>query len=1224
MKFSSLTLLQYGVHFGHLIKYRSPYMDRFLIGWRQSVVIIDLQQTTFMLKRAFTFLINVLMRRGHVVLTGLSINETLLYAEAYLKVKWLPGLLTNFIRMTRDYQIGNVQAIDKRFSVFDKNKNETPVNLFMRDRNFFQENQMRQLHKKIRKVVKILKMNSNILLSKSIKRFSIKYRLRQVFKNYYRNHYSNNDKIFLLYSDILYYRHKKIKWILRNKFLVLKYKQKYAYYKRFINFRGKGKNRIQVFNKNFRKLEKKKRKGQENGKFRYRNILGLRFRKRFFGRRWRMHIFALLNKKWKIRLKRKYKVSLYKKNKFSIKYNDKGISTERMYRMFLQLKKFKNRVRNRVKNRNRIRNKERLEKLLRRADLKVKISVFRKSRLLKERKLSFLYERKMKIEKFNLFFWQVNDLLYKVWYFRRFKYICGMLKKGFNFVKIQSRKDFTYKKKVFLLRTKKWKMFKNFRRESNMEKRALFVKWLRRQYVKRLWRKSKIKDKQNIYVYKMARNRFLFKIKKILNKKNLLLMRYKIAKTKKMPKLKLNLRLQVKLLSKIKSNLRIKKNLKIVTIFKFKGKVKFTKLKKLRISLNLISLRNLHLVLRNGLKQYKPRRIYNYLNGKKPYHYKALIEFHPLFNKIKKYEKLRLKLYGHNNLRVGLSMYKNVKKQFLFHNALRYGIKFYYRKFYRLYYFTRMSSLRKKFSQNKLRYVKPIKFGEKKLHYAIRFAKLYSRFGNLIRLRLKKLNFIKNFIFKSVKKRRSFQQYQHKVIHKKGKYAYGVRSKNFINDSIKKKIKRAKRKERVKKVNKLERISFLKKGTFYSLLNNNNRYSQYRVKIDKVVEINRRYKNSTLSKVNYKTARFKKVYRNHNKEYFRKLILPFSKKFESYNNYKKFVYFQQQRLRSYKKLAKIKDVFQYFLLFKYLKRKFFYMKMARILRVKASFIGNKYLRGNLIKKLYNYLFGKKLSLYKRELIKNNISFRILSDKFKYKTKNIKLVKLDKKKNWNLFNKKLNKRLLFYKKNSAHTYNMLKFFLHCKKLKIIQFSLQSLNMRLRLAKLFFKRNLKSRILILGIERSLRKVAKIFNRSKRCLRFRSYKFNKIQKHGRLKLYHRLSSYLNYRYKGMLKKKKRVRTKLKLYLPVVLVLLKEDRNKYFALNEANQLNLPSIAIVDSDMIPQMAMYPIPGNNDMVSTIEFYTILFRKVILDSYKKLLFERQNINLYKIANTHYRT
>ncbi|KAJ3065932.1 hypothetical protein HDU98_010733 [Podochytrium sp. JEL0797] len=54
----------------------------------------------------------------------------------------------------------------------------------------------------------------------------------------------------------------------------------------------------------------------------------------------------------------------------------------------------------------------------------------------------------------------------------------------------------------------------------------------------------------------------------------------------------------------------------------------------------------------------------------------------------------------------------------------------------------------------------------------------------------------------------------------------------------------------------------------------------------------------------------------------------------------------------------------------------------------------------------------------------------------------------------------------------------------------------------------------------------------------------------------------------------------------LPDLIVLL-DMNNNYHAVREANQLNIPIIAIADSDCDPTLVQYPIPANDDSLSSV-------------------------------------
>ncbi len=67
----------------------------------------------------------------------------------------------------------------------------------------------------------------------------------------------------------------------------------------------------------------------------------------------------------------------------------------------------------------------------------------------------------------------------------------------------------------------------------------------------------------------------------------------------------------------------------------------------------------------------------------------------------------------------------------------------------------------------------------------------------------------------------------------------------------------------------------------------------------------------------------------------------------------------------------------------------------------------------------------------------------------------------------------------------------------------------------------------------------------------------------------------------------------------LPSVLFVI--DTNKeMIAIQEARRLNIPVIAIVDSNCDPDMADLPIPGNDDAARAIELYCSLIAKAALD------------------------
>lgn len=79
-----------------------------------------------------------------------------------------------------------------------------------------------------------------------------------------------------------------------------------------------------------------------------------------------------------------------------------------------------------------------------------------------------------------------------------------------------------------------------------------------------------------------------------------------------------------------------------------------------------------------------------------------------------------------------------------------------------------------------------------------------------------------------------------------------------------------------------------------------------------------------------------------------------------------------------------------------------------------------------------------------------------------------------------------------------------------------------------------------------------------------------------------------------------------------PDVVVIM--DTNKEdIAIKEAKKLNIPVIAIVDSNSNPDGIDYPIPGNDDAIRAIELYCDLAVAAILDGVKTQL-SKSNVDL----------
>jgi small subunit ribosomal protein S2 len=96
-------LLESGVHFGHQTRRWNPKMKPYIFTERGGIHIIDLQQTTVLLDRAYEFVRNIAGRGGSVLFVGTKkqcqdaiAEEATRVGMPYVSHRWLGGLLTNF------------------------------------------------------------------------------------------------------------------------------------------------------------------------------------------------------------------------------------------------------------------------------------------------------------------------------------------------------------------------------------------------------------------------------------------------------------------------------------------------------------------------------------------------------------------------------------------------------------------------------------------------------------------------------------------------------------------------------------------------------------------------------------------------------------------------------------------------------------------------------------------------------------------------------------------------------------------------------------------------------------------------------------------------------------------------------------------------------------------------------------------------------------------------
>ena len=72
----------------------------------------------------------------------------------------------------------------------------------------------------------------------------------------------------------------------------------------------------------------------------------------------------------------------------------------------------------------------------------------------------------------------------------------------------------------------------------------------------------------------------------------------------------------------------------------------------------------------------------------------------------------------------------------------------------------------------------------------------------------------------------------------------------------------------------------------------------------------------------------------------------------------------------------------------------------------------------------------------------------------------------------------------------------------------------------------------------------------------------------------------------------------------LPGALFVI-DAKNEEIAIREANRLNIPVVAIVDTDSDPTTVQYPIPGNDDAIRSIKLITGILVDTVLEGLQKV-------------------
>lgn len=96
-------MLEAGVHFGHQMKRRSPYMDKYIYGVDNKSQVIDLYKTQEQLQKAIDFIYQITSRGGQIVVVGAKRQASPVVKQMaqkagllFVNQRWLGGTFTNF------------------------------------------------------------------------------------------------------------------------------------------------------------------------------------------------------------------------------------------------------------------------------------------------------------------------------------------------------------------------------------------------------------------------------------------------------------------------------------------------------------------------------------------------------------------------------------------------------------------------------------------------------------------------------------------------------------------------------------------------------------------------------------------------------------------------------------------------------------------------------------------------------------------------------------------------------------------------------------------------------------------------------------------------------------------------------------------------------------------------------------------------------------------------
>lgn len=123
-------LFKFGVHYGHLSRFKNPKMMPYIFGSNNKISLINLDKTIYFIKKSMQFVKKISSSKGTLLFVGTKKVATKIIEESakkcnmpYINHRWLGGTLTNYKTIKQSInklKILEIRKKDKKFDILPK------------------------------------------------------------------------------------------------------------------------------------------------------------------------------------------------------------------------------------------------------------------------------------------------------------------------------------------------------------------------------------------------------------------------------------------------------------------------------------------------------------------------------------------------------------------------------------------------------------------------------------------------------------------------------------------------------------------------------------------------------------------------------------------------------------------------------------------------------------------------------------------------------------------------------------------------------------------------------------------------------------------------------------------------------------------------------------------------------------------------------------------------